>query len=1165
MANCVRRPPGLKRLPLALLVPLALAASPARADSNQCQTLVASSTTQDPVAITTTFAPGSLVIPMDSCYNPDTSKSNANPTNIGGACGPGPKYTCYNSYGGGNVRLPFGLTYLLTENGIPVSIILNQSKLGLADADFSVTPPAGSTTPTVTHLSPTATGYVSDPAGIPCGTNTIYYGGMPLVIDAAFASQALRVITDFDNAHGNLFTPITIHTINYSFTAPVVSVLASRPSPVVIDASPLDTFFGESGVTTVAAPNSAFAWLTNNGSNNYSFTWPAALAPAPAACTGGVCTSLTDGTQRLVDVVWTSNQIGNVNNWAAIPAFLQNRGTVLAIAAGANWETGTGSHLGPLTIASTSAEQGSFCPAVATTAVNPLSTAGPPSEYPASNRFLQIGDIDLTVLGNGGGVDGASSYAFSGTPATGTQALSNGSGYEALAGHPLVNGVQASGMLVYLAALNSWHGNSSVKDGGLHIMYNTLLDSGSGRCGTAELSRSSAVSNLVTLNNGVTGYANYVGTFDWIIPADPTATGNTLYQGDPTRYPYATGHFREYKPAGSIINDNNTSWVLCDPTSATSACNWDAATKMKPFAQRKVFVATGSFGSYTLTPASSLGTDPTIAYISSHLDVKDDSGNVTGGMLGGIDGSTAAVIEGRDIGSFTSRPGIAYVGGRDGMLHAFCVTPPPGSTQCYGVNVGEEIWAVIPPGAKKAMDAAYNGGSNMDWSKVNVGGAIRVADMSDRFEGSAAAVARTILLVGTGSPGAPGYIDALDITNPDPSLVNQAGFSFLWENDGTHVVTPATSLPMGVTAGATIAQLSAGSDTGIAVATSATCQGSGMSSAVCPSTVRAGFNTYALRLSDGVIVADEQQTYQLASSLDSAPIANDRPALPTVLDVDGDGSDESVYVATLEGYVRRYTLTTQNVTTPTLATFDPAKPASNVYNANTAAQCAGVACQPIGVSPTIARNVNGDFDLLVATGGADWARATTDKGDLTATTNLSYVTGFDVSTLAQYPTHPLPLGGIQPPTPSAGGSSPGITPVPMALRAYAQLTVTGTDLYADVTSISIGNMRQLVQPLITPGSYGTVLRWSRIDDGSQLGSGTYLIAQGTAFAGGAGSVVETDTTSSDGALFVPGISSMLMRGLSSGSSSLHSQQLAITRSSTGNRPFQVVSWFDLSD
>src|SRR5262245_58337704 len=108
-----------------------------------------STTTLDPAATTTSFGAGSLIIPMDSCYNPD-NPGNAGPTNVGGSCGPGPAYACYNQYGGGNDRLPFGVIYLLAENDIPVNIILNQQKIGLADADFSITPPPGSTTATVT-------------------------------------------------------------------------------------------------------------------------------------------------------------------------------------------------------------------------------------------------------------------------------------------------------------------------------------------------------------------------------------------------------------------------------------------------------------------------------------------------------------------------------------------------------------------------------------------------------------------------------------------------------------------------------------------------------------------------------------------------------------------------------------------------------------------------------------------------------------------------------------------------------------------------------------------------------------------------------------------------------------------------------------------------------
>ncbi|MCU1281223.1 MAG: Type fimbrial biosis protein PilY1 [bacterium] len=1120
-----------------------------------------STTTLDPTATSTSFGPGSLIIPMDSCYNAD-NVGNSGPTNIGGSCGAGPSYACYNNYTGGNVRLPFGVIYLLAENNVPVSVILNQSKIGLTDADFSITPPAGSSAVTVKHLTPSASGYTTD-AGVTCGTNTVYYGGMPFVVEASFAAQALQVITAFNNANANLFTPVTFHVSNYGFSAPVLAVMSSRPKPVLIDASPLDTFFSESGIISVAASGTTFLWMSGSGSS-YGYTWPGALAPFPTGCSSaGACTSLVDSSSnRVVDVVWTSNQIGNVNNWSSMGTYFQKGGTVLALDAAVSFEAGTGGKLGGgVAINTKGAQKGPFCPAVVTSNANPLTTPGPTSEYPASNRFLQLDDLDLTIQGNGGGVDGSSGWDYSSAPASRTQALSNGTGYEAIAGHPMVSGTQTQGNLVYLASLNSWHGNSGNKDGGLHILYNTLLAGGGSNtsCASAELTRSSSVANLVTLSSGSTAYAEYLGSFDWAAPASGASLGNVLYQANPADYPYTTGHFREYKPAGTYTATSTTTSPTCDPASATSPCNWDAATKMKPFAQRKIFVGTGSFGAYTLTAASSLTAgDNTIKYVSQHLDVKDSSGTATGGILGGVDWSTAAVIEWHN--GFTARPTIAYVGARDGMLHAFCVAPGSGSTTCYGAAAGEEIWAIIPPGIKKVMDSAYNSGSNMDWSRVNVGGAIRVADMKDTFGGVASAVTRTVLIVGMHDSG---YVDALDISNPDPSNVNQDGFRFLWENDGTHVASGVTSMPMGPTVGATVAQVNASSGTGVAIVTSATCFGQGMSTTACPTTVTPGYNSYAIRLADGVIVSDEQKLYTLASSLFGAPIANDPPALPTALDVDGDGTDETVYVSTLDGKVRRYTLTAQGVTAPTLAMFDSAHPASSVYNANTVAGCtSGIACQPIGVSPTIVRSVTGNFDVVVATGGADWARQPTDAG---ATINQSYLTGFDATTLAQFPTAPFKLGGIQPPASAAGGSSPGTTnQVPLSLRAYAQLTVAGSDLYANVTSISVGSMQQLLLPLVTPGTYGTVLKWSNINSTTPTAVGS-LLAAGTAFAGGAGSVIETDTPTSTGELFIPGISSSIRIALSGSSSSLRTAADAITKPASGNRPFTTVSWFDLAN
>lgn len=1170
LPGCVRRLLSIAIGACMVFMLPADAAATTSSSTPSCGTTI-DPTTKDPTAVTTAFPAGSLIVPMDSCYNPDDA-GNSGPKNLGGSCGAsGLSYTCYNATSTGNVRLPYGLIYLLVENNIPVSIILNQKKVSLDEADFSITPPTGSSpsTPTASHLTASSTGYAPDTTGLKSTlkNNTIYYGGMPFVIDAAFAQQALQVVTTFDNANGNLFAPVIFHVANYPFNAPVLAVLASRPKPVVIDGSPLDTFFTESGISSVAASGTTYLTATGSGTS-YSFNWPAALTPTPSGCAGGTCSSLVDASNnRIVDIVWSANL--RLNNWASMGSFFQNSGTVLAVASAATWESGSGGVLGGgLAVASSGAQQGPFCSGVAEPeSLGPLSAPGPTAQYPASNRFLQLADIDLFVHGNGGGLDGASSWKFTSTPASQTQGLSNGAGYVAIAGHPTVDNAQTTGSLVYLASLNSWHGGSGNKDGGLHVMYNTLVaggDGGSTSCSAAELTRSSSVALAVPQSDGTTKYDEFIGTFDWNVPANASAMGTTLFQANPANYPYMTGHFREYKPVGSYTG-TITNTPVCSVTDGTSPCNWDAATQLKPFAQRNIFVGTGSYGSYTLTAASTLaGSDNTIRYISGKLDKRDDVGGGTTGILGGVDWSTAAVIDARNVGGFTNRPTIAYVGARDGMLHAFCVAPATGQTDCYGFAAGQEIWAIIPPGMKARMDLAYNDGRTMDWSTVNVGGAIRVADLSDKLAGSTTAVTRTILIVGMHDSG---YIDALDITDPNPTKVNQDGFRFLWENDGTHVASGVTALPMGPTNGATLAQVSADSETGVAVVTSATCYGQGMPATLCPSTVSAGFNTYALRISDGLIVSDEQQLYALKSSLFNAPIPNDVPPLPTTLDVDGDGADETVYVSTLEGRIRKYTLSAQGVTAPTLARFSGT--ASNIFDANSRignCSAATVACQPIGVSPTISRNDNGDFDVLVATGGADWARQTTDKGDLTATKNQFYVIGFDATTGTQFPSSPFKLGGIQPPASSAGGVSAGTTTlVPLSLRAYAQLTVAGSDLYANVTSISIGNLSQLLQPLVTPGTYGNVERWLSINTTTPTSYGSILTA-GTAYAGGAGSVLETNSagSTSDGEIFVAGATSTIRQSLTSTSTSLSNATYAVNQSATAGA-FTTSAWFDLSN
>ncbi|MFI5291123.1 MAG: hypothetical protein ACHQ17_15790, partial [Polyangia bacterium] len=350
---------------------------------------------------------------------------------------------------------------------------------------------------------------------------------------------------------------------------------------------------------------------------------------------------------------------------------------------------------------------------------------------------------------------------------------------------------------------------------------------------------------------------------------------------------------------------------------------------------------------------SSLASDATIQYLASHIGTK----------LGGIDYSTAAVIEGKgDLSQVTgvtgasTRPTIAYVGARDGLLHAFCA-----QATCYSTYVaGDELWAFIPPSEKTAMDAARTAS---DWSSINVGGTIRVGDFYDVFgyTGSTSLNAkgyRTILVMGTRETGA---VFALDISNPDPSKVNQDGFRLLWNQDGTYVNSSVTKYTMGKTLGAALGSTGV---SGYAAVTSAINDSTGASS---------GENTYVLELSDGKVMASSQHLYTRVAPLaggSTGMIPNDVPPLPTIVDVDGDGFDESIVTADLEGYLRK--------TVVTSALGVDSAHSGVLFDAASGRCGTNLACQPLGATPSLSLHGSSNtIGAFVVSGGADWARSAT--------------------------------------------------------------------------------------------------------------------------------------------------------------------------------------------
>lgn len=660
-------------------------------------------------------------------------------------------------------------------------------------------------------------------------------------------------------------------------------------------------------------------------------------------------------------------------------------------------------------------------------------------------------------------------------------------------------------------------------------MYNTLVAGGdtnadnapfppSPRLQTTELTRSSPV--------GRSTGQYYIGNFEWLTPTNPSDLALTLYQPAPDTYPYTIGHFREFKSAADFhVADGAPYNLASDPCTGTSACNWDTAALMQPWANRNIYMVNSSNQLVDVHPLAGATVDKAIHFISLAL------GN---GLLGGVDYATAAVIEPKKgptaPADAAGRPTIAYVGARDGMLHAICVKPGTSdgtSPNCYGAyQPGQEIWAIIPYGTKQQMDWAY---ANSDWSNVNVGGAARVADMY------VAGKNRTILIIGTREGPQDLYpLTAFDISNPNPSLLNADDFKVMWKSNG---LTGAGPLQMGPTNGATIVQTDKIANTGVVVATTGTAAGAGP-----------GINTYVLSMADGSVISSDQRIYATSgcggsgcrfslAGLSNGPIPNDPPPLPTVLNTDNSGEDETLIIADSTGAVRLFKLA---ATAPYGITGTPL-----VFDAGIQAGCAaGYSCQPINAPPSIVKHTDGTFGVLVGTGGTDWARQTP--------TSNYYLMGFDPKTAARS-FSPIALGSVSPPSPQ---------PANQPIRVYSQPVITGSDLYVQGTSLAVGNINQLIYPAMFPGPYGKVLRLNNANTTS-ISIDPTEPTYGTSFSGGNAYILEINNIGGGGTVYMVG-TNQVVRQVAIPASSLANSTFSVQPAVTGGGPFSVNGWLDLN-
>ncbi|HEU4383892.1 MAG TPA: IPT/TIG domain-containing protein [Anaeromyxobacteraceae bacterium] len=147
-----------------------------------------------------TFAKGSIVIPMDACYQGDAAVT---PTSC-------------SARDVGNVIQAYGLVYQLIRNNIPVYWVIKQNKASLTDVDLTVQlsggPPVG-----VYDWTNGATGGMP-----PSNANPIDYRGGPFVVDASDFAAANALFQTGNAGTGTpalktLYSAVNLHVTQVAF------------------------------------------------------------------------------------------------------------------------------------------------------------------------------------------------------------------------------------------------------------------------------------------------------------------------------------------------------------------------------------------------------------------------------------------------------------------------------------------------------------------------------------------------------------------------------------------------------------------------------------------------------------------------------------------------------------------------------------------------------------------------------------------------------------------------------------------------------------------------------------------------------------------------------------------------------------------------------------
>jgi hypothetical protein len=723
------------------------------------------------------FAAGSIIIPMDSCYDRPSFMADGDLGDIVKLTYGASSATTSNKACNGTTEKDDGiidsysLMQRLVKDGIKVYWAIRPGKTGWHDYDVAISKAGGAPVTWRNRAGSTsATKYSA--------LTEIRYAGAPFIIDSTQAAAALAKLATYSSAYNT----VDLHVATTAFQAPIFSSLSSLPKLAIIDLSDGTTDLSNEQTKKLAASvdeagmsgmaNTWYKWVTipevkadKLVSDGYKLAW----VPPFDLKTGVAPTSAQ--TAFFAKLTAFAAQGGHILFMDGAVAAMEGYGNYGASYAEIQVPTGAYQTNGGLVVngITSSWDNGN----------DDERTLGQDYSDPAA----QFGGMVWTGIG-GSKYNWKPRYDRAYHAGVRRMIYSDHASDDTkdrwdIATWRRYNNATTGGVIYYLGGDN-WRKNTAA---GFRVLLNTVfVHAGNVPPTTTFVARAAPVVGPV---NDVQTYVQ--GSFSRSDPDEVATTFTGAASAAGFRFPHRIGQVRGYNVtaiATTATAHEAMGTPLWDaashvPTPTAAGCSlWFAGSCRSVFTTTatgalppRIMMSTANrslFGSLLGGALSATDQDTLIGLLlAGRIDATTGTRVA---KLGGVDRSSVALIEASPIAP--TRPKMIYVNALDGMLHAICAEVKTG-TGCDAI--GRELWAYVP--------RTQLGKLRLNTQKLN--GSPRVGDFLGNFDGQAGDEWRTVLAFATGSGTAASYDDApavigVDITDPTNPAV-------LWE-----VATPAT-------------------------------------------------------------------------------------------------------------------------------------------------------------------------------------------------------------------------------------------------------------------------------------------------------------------------------------------------------------------------------------